>query len=143
MNEEKTINISLLRRFAAIFYDCLLLFSVLFFSTLVLLPLISDGAIESGNVAYEFYLLIISYLYFCWHWVAGGRTLGMRSWQIFIVNKKMQKPTWIEASLRFLFAIVSWALFGTGFIWALFDKDKLTLHDHLSKTRLIVNKSHK
>ena len=135
------VTCSLLRRFAAIFYDCILLLAVLFFATFILLLLVADKAIESGNLSYDFYLLIISYLYFCWHWVAGGQTLGMRSWHIHVVNKKMCKPNWKEASLRFFSAIASWSLFAMGFIWSIFDKNKLALHDHLSGTKLIVLKT--
>ena len=136
-SEQTAVNCSLSRRMATIFYDCLLLGSVLFFATLVILPLIGNGAIESGNLAYNVFLLILCYLYFCWQWIVGKQTLGMRSWQIYVVNEQMEKPDWKQASLRFLFAIVSWCLFGLGFLWALFDKDKLALHDRLSKTHLV------
>ncbi len=129
-----------LRRLASIFYDCLLLFSVLFFATLVLLPLVGEGAIESGNIVYNSYLLILTYLYFCWQWVTGGQTLGMRSWHIFVVNNSSAYPNWKEASIRFFLSIISWLLAGLGFIWALFNKNKLALHDYFSKTHLIVKK---
>ena len=132
---------SLFRRLASIFYDCLLLFSILFFGSLVLLPLVGDGAIESGNLVYNAYLLVLSYLYFCWQWTMGGQTLGMRSWHIYVINENSNYPDWKEASLRFLFAVVSWLLFGLGFIYALFNKDKLTLHDRFSNTRLIFKKT--
>ena len=135
-----SFNCSLLRRIASIFYDCLLLISVLFFATLLILPLIGQGAIGSGNIVYNFYLLTLSYLYFCWQWVTGGQTLGMRSWHVYVINEASSHPNWKEASLRFLFAIVSWVLLGTGFIWALFDKNKSALHDRLSKTHIVVKK---
>ena len=129
-----------MRRMAAMFYDSLLLSVVLFVATLALMPFIGGEAIESGNMAYNLFLIIVSYLYFCWHWVTGGQTLGMRSWHIFVVNESENHPHWKQASLRFFSALLSLMLFGLGFIWALFDKNKLALHDRLSKTKLIVKK---
>ncbi len=129
---------SLLRRFSAIFYDTLLLCSLLFIATLVILPLIGSGAIESGNLAYNTYLCIIAYLYFCWQWMNGGQTLGMKSWNISLVTTDQGLPTWGKVSIRFLAAMVSWFLLGAGFIWGLFNEQRLTLHDKLSGTRLVI-----
>lgn len=128
------------RRLAAIFYDSLLLIAVLFCSTFILMPFIGGDAIESGNLAYNIFLLIIAYLYFCWHWVSGGQTLGMRSWHISVINKSDKNPNWKQASFRFILSLLSIILFGLGFVWALFDKKKLAFHDRFSKTQLIVNK---
>lgn len=138
MNKSTGMTVTLLRRLAAICYDGMLLFSVLFVSTLLILPLVSNTAIESGNLAYNFYLLIMCYLYFCWQWMNGGQTLGMKSWRLQVVNSHGQTPNWRQASLRFLAALLSWLLLGLGFIWSLFDTEKLTLHDRLSATRLVL-----
>jgi uncharacterized RDD family membrane protein YckC len=132
---------SLLRRFASIFYDCLLLTSIIFVATFILLPIIGDGEIESGNIYYETFLIFLAYIYFCWHWIKGRQTLGMRSWKIFVVNENSAALNWKQASVRYFAALFSLLLLGLGFVWALFDKDKLTLHDRLSKTKLVLNKS--
>ncbi len=129
---------SLIRRFFAIFYDGLLLGSVLFIATLIILPLIGDGAIESGNLIYNVYLLIISYLFFCWQWMNGGQTLGMKSWHIKLVASDQALLTWRKVSIRFLTAILSWLLLGAGFFWSMFNEQRLTLHDKLSDTRLVL-----
>ncbi len=136
--ENKHTNCSFLRRLAAIFYDSLLLFSVLFFTSLILIPLSVDGAIDSGNIAYNLFLLIICYLYFCWQWTNGGQTLGMRSWNIYVVNSSNNYPDWQQASIRFICSLLSTFLVGLGFLWSIVDRNKLALHDHLSKTRLVV-----
>ncbi len=125
---------------AAILYDCLLLTAVLFVATALLMPFIGGNAIESGNLAYNVFLLSISFVYFGWHWVTGGQTLGMRSWHVFVINESMQNPNWKQAALRFFSALLSLLLLGLGFVWSIFDRDKLALHDRLSKTRLIVSK---
>ena len=128
------------RRLAAIFYDCLLLIAVLFAATFALISFTGGEAIESGNWLYKLFLLILAYFYFSWHWVRGGQTLGMRSWHVFVKNEINTNPDWQQASLRFFASLLSLALLGLGFVWSMFDKDKLALHDYISKTKLIVNK---
>ena len=132
---------SLIRRFSAIFYDSLLLGSVLFIATLIILPLIGDSAIEPGNLAYNLFLLIISYLFFCWQWMNGGQTLGMKSWHITLVASDQALLTWRKVSIRFLAAILSWLLLGAGFFWSMFNEQRLSLHDKLSGTRLVLNEN--
>ena len=129
---------SFFRRFASIVYDSILLCSVFFFATFILISSLGDSEIESGNYAYNFFLIIIAYFYFCWHWINGRQTLGMRSWGISIVNESNTSLKWKQASLRYIASLLSLALFGLGFLWALFDKNKLALHDRLSKTKLII-----
>ncbi len=80
-------------------------------------------------------------MYFCWHWIKGRQTLGMRSWYIYVVNESNTALNWKQASLRFAAASISLVILGLGFVWALFDKQKLALHDRLSKTKLITHKS--
>jgi uncharacterized RDD family membrane protein YckC len=40
---------------------------------------------------------------------------------------------------RYLFALAGLALFGAGFLWALFDHDKQFLHDRLAGTKIVNN----
>ncbi len=130
---------SFLRRLGAILYDSILLFAVLMFATSLLMPL-NGVAIESDNAAYQIYLLIIAYIYFVWQWSFGGRTLGMRTWNIKIMNEKGENPSWQESTKRYFGSILSIILLGSGFLWSLFDHKKCALHDHLSKTTLIIKK---
>jgi len=129
------------KRGLAMFYDSMILLSIYFFSTLIIIPFMHGQAIESHNIVYQFYLLLIAYLYFCWHWVNGGQTLGMRSWRIKATMDTNMNLGWQHASLRFAASVLSLLLAGFGFIWALFDKHSLTLHDRLSGTRLIILKN--
>ena len=140
--KNKSLNhCSLPHRFAAIFYDGILLIAVFFTASFILLPIIGDAAIKSGNLYYNAFLLFLAYLYFCWHWVKGRQTLGMRSWKIEVIDETDSTLNWKQASLRYFAALLSLLFLGLGFIWALFDKEKLALHDRLSKTKLIVNKN--
>ena len=70
------------KRLAAVFYDSLLLFSLFFLATMILILFTKVESIESNNIVYDLYLLLIAYLYFVWHWLDDGQTLEMRAWQI-------------------------------------------------------------
>ena len=118
-------------------YDALLLMSVLFLATLPLLLITGGEAIPPGRASYAVYLLLISFLYFGWHWTRYGQTLGMRTWRIRITQEDGHSVSWQRAAVRFLCAILSCSTFGLGFLWSLWDRDKLTWHDRLSRTILV------
>lgn len=130
----------LFRRLAAICYDSLLLLALLMIVTAALLTLTGGHAIQSNNLLYDLCLLACSYLYFTWQWIHGGQTLGMRAWKIKVLTLDNNKLGWPRASSRFFYSLFSWAILGIGFIWSLFEKDKMTLHDRLSKTKLTVKR---
>jgi uncharacterized RDD family membrane protein YckC len=56
----------------------------------------------------------------------------MKSWRVQIVGANFK-----SASMRFFAAIFSWLIFGLGFIYMLFNQQKLSLHDKISGTYLI------
>jgi len=129
---------SLARRVCAIFYDLLLLGSIFFFGTLIIMPFNAGQPIEHGNLPYNIYLLVITYLYFTWQWTHGGQTLGMRAWKIRLQRQDGGNVGWRNASLRFLLALLSGLAFGAGFFQALIDPDRLAFHDRYSHTCLYV-----
>ena len=130
-------NCGLGRRLLAIVYDCCLLFSVLFFATVLALPVAGGEAFTAGNLCYSAYLLLITYVYFVWQWKKGRQTLGMRAWHIYLTVPDRVQPGWKRLTLRFLLAGVSLAAFGAGFLWVLFDKERLAFHDRFSGTALV------
>lgn len=123
---------SLLRRFAAIFYDLLLLLSVLFLSTALILPF-NAGQAFSANWLYSLYLLCVSFIFYGWFWTHGGQTLGLKAWKLQVLTTEKKTISWRQAFLRFSGAIISWIVFGIGFAWALRD-GKRCWHDVFSKT---------
>ncbi len=126
----------MLKRLAAMFYDGLCLFSLFFLATLILVIFTNGEAITSNNFVYDLFLFFVSYLYFAWHWLNGGRTLGMRAWHIKIIKQGTDRMDWKTVTVRFCLALLSLVFFGLGFAWAFLDKDKLTFHDRYSNTRL-------
>lgn len=129
---------SLLRRFAAICYDSLLLLSVLFFAALPL-TILSGEAVHSGQLSFQLYLLAVCFFYFGWQWTHGGQTLGMKAWRLKIINENDAAGiTWTTSAVRFIAAMLSLLCAGLGFIWALFDRQQLAWHDRLSNTRIVL-----
>lgn len=126
----------LMRRLGAIFYDSILLFAVLFGCVGVALIFVDNKAVESGNPFMTLFILVVAQLFFGWFWTHGGQTLGMQTWRVRIVSADGGAISVGQAIKRFLAALLSWSVFGLGFLWALFDRDKRTWHDLLSGTRL-------
>lgn len=122
------------RRFAAMFYDFVLLIALFFVATALVLPFNAGEAFTRQQVVYPIYLLIVSFLFYGWFWTHGGQTLGLRAWKIKVLTYDGQPINWAQAGLRFLVAIVSWLALGLGFVWIIFDKNRRAWHDHLSKT---------
>jgi len=127
--------VGLPRRLGAIFYDSLLLFALLFFASLVFLPFHLTPR-HALYPVYVGYIYLVCFLFFGWFWTHGGQTLGMRTWRLRVIQKNGGTVTWAQALLRFLSAAISWLLFGGGFLWCLFNREKLALHDIVSGTRL-------
>ena len=139
-SEKKIIHTGLFRRLFAIFYDIFLLIAILFIVSAIATALNHGTAIDSNNTIYPLFVLIIfvlSYLYFAWFWIHGGQSLGMKTWQIQLQSSDDNQIGWKTTSIRFVMAIISWAVFGIGFLWALFDKKNRCWHDLISKTILI------
>ncbi len=141
---DSRIPASLLKRLGVMFYDFLL-----FGSTLLVMGFISMLAITRltgvENVAYGslfaklffVYLLVLGYLFFGWFWTHGGQTLGMRAWKLEVITFDGKRINWTQALFRYVYSIMSWIPFGAGYLWMLFDKNKLTFHDRVSKTAIV------
>lgn len=131
-------NTGLLRRFAAIIYDAILVLALWIMTILVFIGINRGEAIETNeNLALQIALALVTYIFFVGFWTRVGRTLGMQSWGLQLHTANDDKPTLATASVRFFAALLSWAPAGLGFLWQLWDKDKLTWHDRISGTRLV------
>ncbi len=135
--QNKTVRPGLARRMGAIFYDALLLCGILFLATALALPLNGGHAFRSDQVFYFIYLLTVSFLFFAWFWTHGGQTLGMRAWHIKVSNHSGNAVSWLQSLVRFIAAILSWATFGLGFVWIVFDTSNNSWHDIASQTQLV------
>ena len=125
---------SLIKQLAAMLYDSMLIFGVLFFASAIALMLNQGEAIES-NPWFRLYLLLTLFTFYAWFWRKSGQTLGMRVWKIRIVTESGGNPGWGVCYLRLIFALLSLLCFGLGYWWRLFKP--YTWHDKLSRTRII------
>lgn len=140
------------RRIGAMVYDAFLLLGVLFVATAIL-GAISGGfnggqSIEDGDVVnelplvmeglfFQVYLAVVVTLFYGFFWVKNGQTLGMQAWRIHVEKADGQPIDWPSALLRVISAAPSILLAGAGYWWLWLDRDKLTWHDRLSKTRVL------
>ncbi len=104
----------LLRRFAAMIYDSLLLLAVLIFATVPAIMFTHGQATQSGNPFVGTWLFMVSFLFFTWFWIHGGQTLGMRAWKIRLQQTDTQVITLWQALLRFITGLPAWAVLGLG-----------------------------
>ena len=155
-------NAGLTRRIAAMIYDGLLLFAILMLASVpFVIPLGEGEDMESTHrLVYQLAMAGVIYAFFVGYWTTRGRTLGMQSWGLQIVNNDGRIPTLGQSTLRFfaasvpwaclvlglylLFfmdqlvpAIVAWIVTGLGFTWQLVDKARLGLQDRFSGTRIV------
>lgn len=127
----------LFRRLAAILYDSLLIIAMWLITTLLLVAFINDGAALQGPL-FQFGLYFEACLFYSYFWRLRGQTLGMQVWKIKLISPSLQTLSWQECFARLFFALVSVSMLGLGFIWMLFDPERLTWHDRASGTRVVL-----
>ena len=119
-------------------YDTLLVLSLLFLATIPFVAVRGGEPVEVGeNLVYRITLAIVVYAFFVGFWARSGRTLGMQSWSLRLETPDGRLPSLGAASVRFVAAMLSWLPLGLGFLWQLWDRDGLSWHDRLSRTRLV------
>ena len=129
-----------LKRILALVYDSLLIVAIVLVLSL-LLVFVNEGYPESGSIVsfIQFFILVFAgptfYTYF---WIANkGQTTGMQAWKIKLVTKDGTELTTQKTMLRCLISTISFACFGLGYLWILYDKDNLSWSDILTKTKVI------
>ena len=155
---------ALLRRLAAIFYDCLILFFAVYIPSSIAVVAIRHKGLEPGNHLWQIYLVLITFFYFAAFWTYGGQTLGMKAWHLRLRRLDGGAVTLWQALLRFLVVMAPVLLAGAiyslpdggtpqtvladacfavvvlSFLWSLVDRRKRTWHDRISETDLIFEK---
>ena len=126
------------RRIAAMLYDGILIVALLFLTTLPFIAMNDGEPVEpADNLIYQLLLAVVIFSFFVGFWTRSGRTLGMQSWRLQLETPEGELPSIGATSLRFFAAILSWVPFGLGYFWQLWDREHLTWHDRLSKTRIV------
>ncbi len=123
------------RRFAAIFYDSLVVLALwVVVTALAMIP--AGAAVEPRSLWFQALLLAVTWAYFALCWIASGQTLGMRAWQLRL--QAVRPPVTMRATVvRFTMAWISALTLGAGFVAARFHPRRETWHDRVSGTRLV------
>jgi uncharacterized RDD family membrane protein YckC len=127
--------VGLVRLLGVCAYESLSLIALWLFFTTIFVMLF--GIAEAGLTRFFLQLLLwlVAGAYFVRCWVTTGQTLATQAWKIRVVNQSGNPLTIAQAVLRYLLATLSLFGFGLGFLWAVFDREKLFLHDRILKTR--------
>jgi uncharacterized RDD family membrane protein YckC len=126
------------RRLAAGCYDALLVGSIWMLVTLIIVAIRGGEAVPAGEPVYQLMLLITAALFLILSWVRGGQTLGMRAWRLKVEMASGQPLDLRVAMIRFMAGLLSVVTGGLGLFWLWIDQDKLTWHDRLAGTRVVV-----
>ena len=129
-------------RFGAWFIDYIILGIG---SMIVYLPLTIMGALSFDNPAVFVIFQIISTIlnfvlpaaYELWFVGKYAATPGKMACKIKVVTADSGKVSFARATGRHFAKIISWLVFGIGFIMAGFDDQKRALHDRICDTRVI------
>ena len=120
-------NVGLLKRLLINFYDLILLFAVLYFFTIPII-LFTQGNAVLDSYLYQFYLILIVFLYYAWFWKKYNQTLGMKIWKVKIYSRCSLDISYLQSFIRIIIALMG------GHLMLIFNSE--SLQDKLSKTYL-------
>lgn len=134
---EQTIAPSFLKLGACLIYEALTVIALGLTFSALFLWLFGDATHGFKRALLQLFLWSAIGVYFIRCWLKTGQTLAMQAWQLKLVNQELHLVTLNIAVLRYALATVSLMLLGMGFLWALFDKDRLFLHDRLLDSSIV------
>jgi len=114
---------------------------VLFIAAYLFLAFTHDARSTLMRPLFQLWLLAVLGAYFLYCWLKGGRTLAMKTWHLRIAQPDGAPITLRQALARWVVAIWGLSLLGTGYLWALFDRDRQFLHDRLAGTRVFTTRN--
>ena len=159
-----SVGAPLLRRFAALIYEGLLVVAIVFATNFAMLPFVTPhrGTSEAlivpalpERLALFWIVFAVLAAYFVWCWSNGRRTLAMKTWRLVLTHDggNLAPKTallrylacWIGPALAIALYFVL-ARYGLGahavwlvafnFLWGFVDRDRQFLHDRIAGTRL-------
>ena len=124
-------------RIFSLVYDSLAILGIIFSLTL-LLVMVNGGRPVTGEIA-DFIQLLITVLsgpvFYSYFWLANnGQTLGMQAWKIKLISE--EKLSLRICLLRCAFSTFSFLFFGLGYLYILLNKEKKSLSDVVTNTRI-------
>jgi uncharacterized RDD family membrane protein YckC len=131
-------SISLFKRIACMLYESILVFAILFVAGIAYRAILGDPHTDFEQHLFFTYSWLVSGIYFVYCWVKSGQTLAMKTWHIQLVGFDAKPISFEQAIRRYVVASFSLMFFGVGFLWAIFDREGLYLHDRFTGGRLVL-----
>jgi uncharacterized RDD family membrane protein YckC len=129
--------ISLFKRIACMLYESILVFAILFVAGIIYRAVLGDPHTDFEQHLFFIYSWVIAGFYFVFCWVKSGQTLAMQTWRIQLLGFNGKPLSLEQAVKRYVIASFSLMFFGLGFLWAIFDREGLYLHDRFIGGRLV------
>ena len=138
-NSDTEINAGLMRRLLALLYDSILIIGI-YMSYVILVTYLNGSALESQLeiLFLQFSFIIFIFLFYCYFWkFNNGQTLGMQVWKIKLVTSGNEEININKMVLRCALSMIFSLVFLSNFIFIIFNKERKTLGDYFSKTKLL------
>jgi hypothetical protein len=90
---------------------------------------------------YNLVFLISSLAYFVGLWGRYGQTLGKLIFGLRVTDYEYNKPSYFQATIRWLGYFLSAFPFLSGFFWIIWDQSKQGWHDKIAKTYVVHTKA--
>ena len=138
-NSDTEINAGLIRRLLALLYDSILIIGI-YMSYVILVTYLNGSALESQIeiLFLQFSFIIFIFLFYCYFWkFNNGQTLGMQVWKIKLVSSGNEEININKMVLRCALSMIFSLVFLSNFIFIIFNKERKTLGDYFSKTKLL------
>lgn len=138
-NSDTEIYAGLMRRLLALLYDSILIIGI-YMSYVILVTYLNGSALESQLeiLFLQFSFIIFIFLFYCYFWkFNNGQTLGMQVWKIKLVSSGNEEININKMVLRCALSMIFSLVFLSNFIFIIFNKERKTLGDYFSKTKLL------
>ena len=134
---EQTVAPSLFKLGACLIYEALTVVALSIVLAGFFVWFAGDATQGLKRVLLQLFLWLGIGVYLIRCWVKTGQTLAMQAWRLKLVNQDAALLSFRHAVIRYMLATMSLMMLGLGFLWVLFDKDRLFLHDRLLKCKII------
>ena len=141
IDEQQLEDATLFRRLAALVYDLFIVVAILFLGSAIGITIAvivaGETAVTEENVLVE-NPVFFGWLLFCWCyyyyycWIKTGQTLAMKTWRMKLITVSGEPLKLQQALIRFFLGFC-----GFSNLTAILPS-RWTLHDSLSKTRIVV-----
>lgn len=120
---------------AALFYDLILLCAIWFIAAIPFIIWQGSNfqASPVASLAFQIYLVALTYLYLSYFWINSGQTPGLRTWKLKLVREDGYLLTRYNANLRFLLVV---PLSLIGWLGLFLTPKQQSLQDIFAKTKI-------